>query len=119
MFFIINSFRGTEAFSRPSVISSFSSMTGFMPISHDFSKVGDIIKMVMNKAKAISTILGGVALVERAERVMEKTTIKRVNDVIIITIDGANDRIVIRANTLKMRAEAEPVVTSPRFKLRF
>jgi len=110
---------GVVAFSRPSVISIFSSMMGLMPCSHDFSRAGVMINMVINKARAIRTILGGVALVDKAERVMEKTTINRVNEVIITTIEGASERTVMSANTLRMRAEAEPVDTSPRLRLTF
>ena len=62
-------------------------------------------------------MLGGVAFVARAERVIERTTINLVKDVIIITIEGANERIVISARMLKIRAEAVPVETSSMFKL--
>ena len=48
---------------------------------------------------------------------MEKTTISRVNDVIIITIEGAKDNMVMSANTLKMRAVAVPVVTLSKLRL--
>ena len=68
-----------------------------------------MIKTVMNKASEMKTMLGGVALVARAERVIENTTIRRVNEVIIMTIDGAKDKTVISAKTLKMRAVAVPV----------
>ena len=50
---------------------------------------------------------------------IEKTTIKRVNDVIMMTIDGASDKMVIRARTPKIRAEAVPVETSSMFRLMF
>lgn len=75
------------------------------------------MKIVINKAKEIKTIFGGVALVAKAERVSDSTTIKRVKDVIIITMDGAKDRIVIKAKTLKILAEAVPVEASPRLRL--
>lgn len=71
----------------------------------------------MNKARAMSTMFGGVALVAKAERVIENTIINRVNDVIIITIDGANDNIVISAKTLNIRAVAVPVVTLSKLRL--
>jgi hypothetical protein len=73
--------------------------------------------MVMNKAREIKTMLGGVPFVARAERVIEKTVISLVKDVIIMTIDGARERIVISAKMLKIRAEAVPVETSSIFKL--
>ena len=73
----------------------------------------------MNKASEMKTMLGGVALVARAERVIENTTIRRVNEVIIMTIDGAKDKTVISAKTLKMRAVAVPVEASPKLRLRF
>ena len=50
---------------------------------------------------------------------MEKTTIRRVNDVIIMTIDGAKDKTVMSANTLNMRAVAVPVEASPKLRLMF
>ena len=73
----------------------------------------------MKRANEISTMLGGVALVAKAERVRENTTISLVKEVIIMTIEGAKDRIVIRAKTLKMRAVAVPLETSPKFRLTF
>ena len=75
------------------------------------------MKIVINKANEIRTIFGGVALVAKADLVMESTTIRRVKDVIIITMDGARDRIVIKAKTLKILAEAVPVEASPRLRL--
>jgi hypothetical protein len=90
-----------------------------MPSFHDFSKVGDIMNIVINNAREMRTILGGVLLVDKAERVSENTTISLVNDVIIMTMDGASDKTVIRANTLKIRAEAVPVAASCKFRLRF
>ena len=89
--------------------STFSSIIGFIPCSQDFSKVGAITNIVRNKAKEISTMLGGVELVARALRVMEKTTAILVKDVIIIRMDGAKDRIVMTARRLNIRAVAEPV----------
>ena len=62
-------------------------------------------------------MLGGVALVDKAERVIENTTINRVNEVIIITIDGANESTVISAKILKIRAVAVPVVTLSKLRL--
>ena len=62
-------------------------------------------------------MFGGVALVAKAERVIEKTMINRVNDVIIITIDGAKERIVMSAKTLNIRAVAVPVVTFSKLRL--
>ena len=50
---------------------------------------------------------------------IENTTINLVKDVIIITIDGAKDKMVINANTLKIRAVAVPVEASPKFRLTF
>ena len=75
------------------------------------------MKIVINKANEIRTIFGGVALVAKADLVMESTTIRRVKDVIIITMDGARDRIVTKAKTLKILAEAVPVEASPRLRL--
>ena len=63
-------------------------------------------------------MLGGVEFVAKAERVKEKTTINRVKDVIIMTIDGASDKMVIRAKTLKIRADAEPVEASSMLRLK-
>lgn len=76
------------------------------------------MNMLKNKANEIKTIFGGVELVANALLVMDKTTTTRVNDVIIINMDGATDKTVIIIITLKMRAVVEPVVgESPTFKL--
>lgn len=76
------------------------------------------MNMLKNKASEIKTILGGVELVAKALRVMDKTTTTRVNEVIIIKIEGATDNTVIIIITLKMRAVVDPVVgESPTFRL--
>lgn len=63
-------------------------------------------------------MFGGVELVANALRVKERTTTTRVNEVIMIKIDGATDKTVIIIITLKIRAVVEPVVgESPTFKL--
>lgn len=67
------------------------------------------MNMLKNKAREIKTMFGGVELVAKALRVMDKTTTTRVNEVIIIKIDGATDKTVIIIITLKMRAVVEPV----------
>ena len=74
--------------------------------------------MVKNNANEIKTILGGVALVARALLVIEKTTTIRVNDVIIMRIDGAIDNTVIIIMTLKIRAVAEPSGASETLRLK-
>lgn len=73
----------------------------------------------MNNAREIKTMFGGVALVAKADLVIEKTTINLVKDVIIITIDGAKDKTVIKAKTLKILAVAVPVEASPKLRLMF
>ncbi len=76
------------------------------------------MNMLKNKAREIKTMFGGVELVAKALRVMDKTTTTRVKEVIIIKIEGATDSTVIIIITLKMRAVVEPVVgESPTFKL--
>ena len=71
-----------------------------------------------NKARDINTMLGGVELVAKALRVNDKTTTMRVNEVIIIKMDGAIDNTVIIIITLNIRAVAEPVAgESPIFRL--
>ena len=67
------------------------------------------MNIVRNKASEIRTIFGGVELVAKALRVMEKTTIIRVKEVIITKILGAIDSTVIIRIMLKIRAVAEPV----------
>jgi len=62
-------------------------------------------------------MLGGVALVAKALRVIEKTTTMRVKEVIITKIDGASDKTVIIMMILKIRPVAEPVGVSDIFKL--
>ena len=73
--------------------------------------------MVRNNAKETKTMFGGVAFVAKALRVMEKTTIKRVKDVIITKIDGATDKTVIIIITLNIRAVAEPLGASSTLRL--
>ena len=76
------------------------------------------MNMLKNKAKEIKTMFGGVELVAKALRVMDKTTTTRVKEVIIMRIDGATDKTVIIIITLKMRAVVEPVVgESPTLRL--
>ena len=118
VFLTMNSLMGLAAFSKPSITSIFSSIIGLMPSSHDFSKVGLIMNNVRNKASETKTMLGGVALVARALRVMENTTIIRVKDVIIIRIDGANDNTVIIIRTLKILPVAVPSGVSPKLMFR-
>lgn len=108
VFLTIKSFSGLAAFSRPSMISILSSIIGLMPSVHERSRVGVITKKVINRASETKTILGGVALVAKALRVMEKTTLMRMNEVVITRMDGAKDRTVIIIKTLKIRAAAEP-----------
>lgn len=76
------------------------------------------MNILKNKAKEINTMFGGVELVAKALRVTDKTTIIRVNEVIIINIDGATDKTVIIIITLNIRAVVDPVAgESPTFKL--
>ncbi len=117
VFFTINSFMGSVAFSSPSSISIFSSIIGDMPFSQAFSKGGAMINIVRKRAREIITILGGVAFVAKAFLVMDKTTIIRVKDVIMTKIDGAMDNTVMSMITLNMRAVAEPVGASAIFRL--
>lgn len=77
-----------------------------------------MINIVRNKAKEISTMFGGVELVDRALRVMENTTTIRVNEVIMTKIDGAIESTVISIMILKMRAVADPVGWSATSMLR-
>jgi hypothetical protein len=50
----------------------------------------------MNKDSPIKIWLDGTACVAKAERIKLKTISNRVKDVIIIRIDGAKDKIVIK-----------------------
>ncbi len=61
------------------------------------------------------TVLGGAEAVPIAERNRDRTTIMRVNEVTIIRIAGASDRMVTSAMSCKARSVAPPV--GPRSKL--
>ena len=77
-----------------------------------------MMNKLKNKAKDIRTIFGGVELVANALLVMDKTTTKRVNDVIIIKMEGATDKTVMSMITLKILAVVEPLLgLSPISKL--
>ena len=76
--------------------------------------VGAIIKKVRNSASDTITVLGGVCCMPMAVRKNDRTTTIRVNDVIIINIDGANDKTVISATICTTRPVTVPSLPAPR-----
>jgi hypothetical protein len=57
-------------------------------------RTGPITKAVRNKASEMTTEFGGAVAVPSAVRNSDKTTTIRVNDVIMMRMDGASDSTV-------------------------
>ena len=68
-------------------------VSGRRPTSQARSKVGAITNAVRNSASETITAFGGAVPEPSAERSSDSTTTIRVNDVTMIRIDGASDRI--------------------------
>ena len=77
-----------------------------MPPSQASSKTGCITKNVMNSAIEDSTMLGGVWFSPSAERSIENTMTKRVNEVITTSRPGAIDSTVITAISCRIRPDS-------------
>ena len=77
--------------------------------------VGVMIKAVRKSAKLTITVLGGADAVPMAERKSDRTTIMRVNDVTMMRMVGASDKMVTRAMSCNARSVAPPV--GPRSRL--
>ena len=63
-----------------------------------------MMKAVRKRASAESTVLGGEVAVPSAVRSSDRTTTIRVNDVTITRMEGASDRMVMRATSCRARS---------------
>ncbi len=72
------------------------------------------MKNVRNKARDITTVLGGVCWTPMAVRMNDNTTIMRVKEVIIIKIEGASESTVISATIWISRPVTVPLPSCPR-----
>ena len=70
-------------------------------------------KAVRNSASEMTTEFGGEVAVPSAVRNSDSTTTMRVNDVIMIRIDGASDSTVISAISWMMRSFSPPPPAAP------
>src|SRR5258708_31294076 len=84
--------------------------------SYDFCSTGPITKAVRNSASANITEFGGAVAVPNAVRSSDSTTTIRVNDVIMIRIDGAIDSTVSSAISWIARSVTPPL-PAPRLML--
>ena len=88
-------------------------------MQHTLAKVSEeIMKKVRGSASEITTVLGGVCWIPIAVRKNESTITIRVNEVIIIRIDGASDKTVVIASSCTIRPVNVPFSWSePKFGL--
>lgn len=73
-----------------------------------------MMKSVRNKARLMSTELGGVCCRPNALLRKDSTTIIRVNDVTIIRMEGARLKTVSRAISWMILLLVEPLPSSPK-----
>lgn len=84
-----------------------------MPSLYDFSNVGAMMNSDRNRASEIITLFGGVCCNPIAVRKNDNTTTIRMNDVVIIRIDGASDRMVNNATSCSARPDTVPPASPP------
>ena len=100
---------GTEARCSASSTPIWLATSGLMPSSYDFCSTGPITNAVRNMASAMITEFGGAVAVPSAVRSSDSTTTIRVNDVIMIRIDGAIDSTVNSAISWIARSVTPPL----------
>lgn len=99
----MNALNGSIPRSKASISVISSANRGLTAVSYAALNVGAIMKNVKNSANEIITVFGGVCCTPMAVRRNDRTMMIRVKLVIIIKMDGANDKTVNNAMSCKTR----------------